>query len=61
MELMAVIESYSMSLTKLMEKVGLKDRDTFLKKYIIPAIRAGFVGITESDKQTSINQKYFKI
>lgn len=59
--LMAVIESYPMSLTELMKKVGLKDRDTFRKNYIIPAIKAGLIGMTEPDKPTSKNQKYFKI
>ena len=44
-----------------MEKVGLKDRDTFRKNYIIPAIEAGLIGMTEPDKPRSKNQKYFKI
>lgn len=59
--LMAVIESYPMSLTELMEKVGLKDRDTFRKNYILPAIEAGIIGMTEPNKPRSKNQKYFKI
>ena len=59
--LMSVIESYPMSLTELMEQVGLKDRDTFRKNYIIPAIEAGLIGMTEPDKPRSKNQKYFKI
>ena len=59
--LMAVIESYPMSLTELMEKVGLKSRDTFRKNYIIPALEAGLIGMTEPNKPKSKNQKYFKI
>ena len=59
--LMAVIESYPMSLTELMEKVGLKSRDTFRKNYINPALEAGLIGMTEPDKPNSRNQRYFKI
>ena len=59
--LMGVIETYPMSLTELMEKVGLKSRDTFRKNYINPALEAGLIGMTEPDKQKSKNQKYFKL
>lgn len=59
--LMAVIESYPMSLTELMKKVGLKSRDTFRKNYIVPALEAGLIGMTEPDKPKSKNQKYFKV
>ena len=59
--LLSVIESYPLSLTELMEKVGLKSRDTFRKNYIIPALKAGLIGMTEPDKPKSKNQKYFKI
>lgn len=59
--LMAVIESYPMSLTELMGKVGLKSRDTFRKNYINPALEAGLIGMTEPNKPNSKNQRYFKI
>ena len=59
--LMAVVESYPMTLTELMQKVGLKSRDTFRKNYIIPALEAGLIGMTEPDKPRSKNQRYFKI
>lgn len=59
--LMSVIKSYPMSLTELMGKVGLKSRDTFRKNYIIPALEAGLIGMTEPNKPKSKNQKYFKI
>ena len=58
---MAVIENYPMSLTELMEKVGLRLRDTFRKNYIIPALEAGLIVMTEPEKPKSKNQKYFKI
>lgn len=59
--LMEVIESYPMALTELMKKVGLKSRDTFRKNYIAPALEAGLIGMSEPDKPSSKNQKYFKI
>ena len=59
--LMAVVESFPLSLTELMEKVGLKSRETFRKNYIIPALEAGLIAMTEPDKPKSKNQKYFKI
>ena len=58
---MTVIESYPMSLAELMEKVGLKSRDTFRKNYINPALEVGLIGMTESSKPNSRNQRYFKI
>ena len=60
-ELMKVIESYPQSATELMQKLNLKSRVGFRKNYIGPALDAGLIGMTEPDKPTSKNQKYFKI
>lgn len=60
-DLMAVIESYPQSSAELMKKLNLKSRDGFRKNYIQPALDAGLIGMTEPDKPTSKNQKYFKI
>ena len=60
-ELMKVIESYPQSATELMEKLNLKSRLGFRKDYLQPALDAGLIGMTEPDKPTSKNQKYFKI
>lgn len=60
-ELMKVIESYPQSATELMGKLNLKSRLGFRKNYLKPAIEAGLIGMTEPDKPTSKNQKYFKI
>lgn len=60
-ELMKVIESYPQSATELMEKLHLKSRLGFRKNYLQPALDAGLIGMTEPDKPTSKNQKYFKI
>ncbi len=59
--LMSVIETYPLSLTELMQKVGLKSRETFRKNYIIPALDAGLIGMSEPTKPNSKNQKYFKL
>ena len=60
-ELMNVIESYPQSATELMEKLGLKSRLGFRKNYIQPALVAGLVKMTEPNKPTSKNQKYFNV
>lgn len=60
-ELMKVIEGYPQSATELMEKLNLKSRLGFRKNYLQPALDAGLIGMTEPDKPTSKNQKYFKI
>lgn len=60
-DLMKVIESYPQSAIELMEKLNLKSRLGFRKNYLQPALDAGLIGMTEPDKPTSKNQKYFKI
>ena len=60
-ELMKVIESYPQSATELMQKLNLKSRIGFRKNYLQPAMDAGLIGMTESNKPTSKNQKYFRI
>ena len=59
--LLGVIESYPQSATELMQKLNLKSRDGFRKNYLLPAIEAGLIGLTEPDKPTSKNQRYFRI
>ena len=59
--LLEVIESYPQSATELMEKLNLKSRIGFRNNYINPAIDMGLIGMTEPNKPTSKNQKYFRI
>ena len=59
--LLSVIERYPMTALELMEKLGLKSRVSFRKNYLQPALEAGLIGMTEPDKPTSRNQRYFKI
>ena len=60
-KLMQVLETYPQSAQELMDKLGLKSRVGFRKKYLNPAIEAGLVGMTIPDKPTSKSQMYFKI
>ena len=60
-ELMKVIESYPQSAIELMQKLNLKSRVGFRKNYLQPALDAGLIGMTEPNKPTSKNQKYFRI
>ena len=59
--LLGVLQSYPMTAKELMDKLGLKSRDGFRKHYLAPAIEAGLIGMTQPDKPTSRNQRYFKI
>lgn len=59
--LMRVIEYYPLSAKELMNKLKLKSRDGFRNNYLIPALEAGLIGMTNPDKPTSRNQRYFKI
>ena len=59
-ELMAVMEFYPLSSMELMERLGLTSRDAFRNNYMKPAIEAGLVSLTEPDRPTSGNQRYFK-
>lgn len=60
-KLMKVIEIYPQSATELMQKLNLKSRIGFRKNYLQPAIETGLIGMTEPNKPTSKNQKYFKL
>lgn len=59
--LLEVIESYPQSATELMQKLNLKSRIGFRNNYLNPAIDMGLISMTEPNKPTSKNQKYFKI
>lgn len=59
--LLSVIESYPQSAAELMEKLNLKSRLGFRNNYLNPALDLGLIKMTEPDKPTSKNQRYFKI
>ena len=58
---LTVMDSYPMSATEIMNRLGMKSLNSFRKNYLTPAIEAGLVSMTEPDKPTSRNQRYFKV
>lgn len=44
----------------IMEKLGLKSRETFRKNYMMPALEEGLLEMTIPDKPQSRNQRYVK-
>lgn len=59
--LLSVVETYPLSALELMEKLGLKSRQTFRNNYLRPALEAGLIAMTNPDQPTSCNQRYYKI
>lgn len=45
---------------QLMEKLSLKSRDNFRKRYLLPALKQGLIVMSNPDKPTSRNQTYMK-
>lgn len=58
LEVMEYDEPYTT--LSLMEKLGLKSRETFRKNYMNPALKFGIVYMTIPDKPNSRNQRYIK-
>ena len=56
--LLLALSNEQLSLKRLMEKVGLKHRPTFLENYINPAFEAGFLKVLYPDKPNHPRQKY---
>ena len=50
-----------MTANEIMEKLGIKSKETLRKTYLDPAIEEGVVALTIPDKPTSKNQMYYKI
>jgi len=59
-ELMAVMEFYPLSSMELTDRLGSVSRNAFRNNYLRPAIEAGLVSLTEPDRPTGGNQRYFK-
>ena len=57
MEFLTVI---SKIISKMVELLGLKSKETFRKNYINPAMDWGLVRMTLPDKPNSRNQRYAK-
>lgn len=50
-----------MTANEIMEKLGIKSKETLRSTYLDPAIEEGVVALTIPDKPTSKNQMYYKI
>ncbi len=49
-----------MTANEIMEKLGIKSKETLRSQYLDPAIKQGLVNLTIPDKPTSKNQMYYK-
>ena len=47
--------------SEIMNKLGIKSKETLRSTYLDPAIKEGLVALTIPDKPTSKNQMYYKI
>lgn len=60
-KLLDVMESGKpMTANEIMEKLGIKSKETLRGQYLDPAIKQGLVSLTIPDKPTSKNQMYYK-
>ena len=60
-KLLDVMESGKpMTANEIMEKLGIKSKETLRGQYLDPAIKQGLVRLTIPDKPTSKNQMYYK-
>ena len=60
-KLLVVMESGKpMTATEIIEKLGIKSKETLRGQYLDSAIKQGLVSLTIPDKPTSKNQMYYK-
>jgi Fic family protein len=59
-KLLSVLSDVPMSANEIMEKLGIKSKESFRKNYMNPATEAGVVALELPDKPTSKNQRYYK-
>lgn len=61
-KLLSVMEyNVSMTANEIMDKLGIKSKETLRSTYLDPAIKEGVVTLTIPDKPTSKNQMYYKV
>ena len=54
-------EGVLMSANEIMEKLGIKSKETLRANYLNHAIENGLVKLAMPDKPTSKNQRYYKV
>lgn len=59
-KLLNVLGDVPMTANEIMEKLGIKSKESFRKNYMNPALEAGVVALELPDKPTSKNQRYYK-
>ena len=57
-KLIAILGHQQLSVTQMMEYVGLKHRPTFLQNYLNPAIADGYICLLYPDKPRHPRQRY---
>lgn len=61
-KLLSVMEyNVPMTANEIMDKLGIKSKETLRSTYLDPAIKEGVVTLTIPDKPTSKNQMYYKV
>lgn len=61
-KLLNVLEyNVPMTANEIMDKLGIKSKETLRATYLDPAIKEGMVALTIPDKPTSKNQMYYKL
>ena len=61
-KLLQVMEyNVPMTANDIMNKLGIKSKETLRTNYLDPAIKEGLVALTIPDKPTSKNQMYYKV
>ena len=58
-KLIVVIGSETLSVKEIMERLNLKGGDNFRKTYLYPALKEGYIIMTEKEKPRSPKQKYY--
>ena len=61
-KMLNVIEyNVPMTANEIMDKLGIKSKETLRATYLDPAIKEGVIALTNLDKPTSKDQMYYKV
>lgn len=58
--LLSVMDTYPLTSSEMMAKLGLSSREGFRRNYLKPALDCGVIKMTNPDKPKSKNQRYYK-